>query len=376
LHWGGIALPAYKDEQRGTWYVQFYFEDWTGVRKKKYKRGFKTQREAKQWEREFLSKNASDPNMTFDSLWVLYKEDNENRVRMSTKETRDNIVNTHILPYFKTKPIADISNTDVRAWQNTMLKKKNPRTGKAYSPVYLHSINARFSAIMNYAVRFHNLEKNPCDAADSVGKKQAKEMKFWTLDQFNRVIQFEELPAYHAAFMLLYWCGIRSGECLALTKNKVLPDASIKIDATFKRVDYEDVLDDPKTEKSIRTVQMPDFVAVELASYIEGIYGLGEEDRIFYFTKSALNKELDRIAEKADVNRIRVHDLRHSHVALLIELGYSAYDIAERLGNTPAIVDKTYAHLYPDKGKRIADELSRNKDGIAGKKENFTAIES
>ena len=78
-------------------------------------------------------------------------------------------------------------------------------------------------------------------------------------------------------------------------------------------------------------------------------------DRIFYFTDTALNKELDRIKEKAGIEGIRVHDLRHSHVSLLIELGYSysIFAIAKRIGDTPQEVELTYGHLHPDKDRDI-----------------------
>ena len=65
-------MPAYKNEQRGTWYCKFYYEDWQGKRKQKKKEGFKTQREAKAYEREFLSKTTADCSMTFGSLVELY----------------------------------------------------------------------------------------------------------------------------------------------------------------------------------------------------------------------------------------------------------------------------------------------------------------
>ena len=47
-------MPAYKDKAKGTWYASFYFENWTGKKEKKMKRGFKTKREALEWERTFL----------------------------------------------------------------------------------------------------------------------------------------------------------------------------------------------------------------------------------------------------------------------------------------------------------------------------------
>ena len=69
------SVPAYKDEQRGTWYCQFYYEDWQGNKKKKQKRGFKTKREAIEWENSFkLSANA-DMDMTLGAFVEIYFRD-------------------------------------------------------------------------------------------------------------------------------------------------------------------------------------------------------------------------------------------------------------------------------------------------------------
>lgn len=358
-------MPVYKDEQRGTWYTKFYYVDWMGNRKQKKKRGFKTQREAKTFEREFLMQGASDPNMTFASLLELYYKDMETRLRPGTVEMKKNIINLHIAPYFEKREIAEITNTDIRYWQNEMLTKTSDRTKKPYSQTYLRSVNSQLTAIFNYAVQYHNLPINPCQRVKNIGKKQAGEMQFWTLDEFNKAMEYETRPVYHLCFMILFWCGLRVGECLALTPEKILHESkSLDIYETYHRVKGEDVFGPPKTDNSIRKTPMPQFVYDELIKYIESIYGITEKDRIFYFAKTALNKELDYIAKASGVKRIRVHDLRHSHVSLLVELGYRTHAIADRIGDTAEVVDRTYAHLYPNTSEAIARELDKHKNGI------------
>lgn len=68
-------MPAYKDKAKGTWYASFYFENWTGKKEKKMKRGFKTKREALEWERTFLQQQTADLDMTFESFVALYAAD-------------------------------------------------------------------------------------------------------------------------------------------------------------------------------------------------------------------------------------------------------------------------------------------------------------
>jgi integrase len=358
-------MPAYKDEKRNTWYASFYYVDWQGIRHKKKKRGFALKREAEAYEREFLLKNSGEPDMLFSTLIDLYYADIEKRIRSTSLTNKQNIINTHILPYFKNKKVVEITNTDIRSWQNTLLNKKNPHNNKPYSATYLRSINSQLSAIFNFAVAFYKLSYNPCSQVKAIGKKKAPEMHFWTLDQFNTVIKYEQHPSYHIVFMILYWCGVRIGECLALTPEKIIHKTkSLNIKQSYRREDGNDILGDTKSDNGTRNVSMPDFVYDELLIYINSLYEIGNDERIFYFTHSAVRQELTRIAKLAGVKRIRVHDLRHSHVSLLIELGYRTHAIAARIGDTPQEVDRTYAHLYPNKGHVIAQELSRHKERI------------
>ncbi|MCL2563090.1 MAG: site-specific integrase [Oscillospiraceae bacterium] len=191
-------------------------------------------------------------------------------------------------------------------------------------------------------------------------------MKFWTLDQFNTAIAAEDKPIYHLAFMALYWAGLREGECLALSPSKILHDTkSLKVSETFKTEDGEDFFDDTKSPNSDRVVTMPDFLYDEFMEYMSRVYEIADDERIVYFKKGALGARLNHIAEKVGVERIRLHDLRHSHVALLIKLGYRTHAIAARIGDTPEEVDKTYAHLYPDTSQILAAELNQHKDGFS-----------
>ena len=353
-------MPAYYDKERKYWSVQFRYTDWTGARKKKHKRGFKLKREAEEWEREFLLRNAGNPDMTFESLVERYYADMKNHIRASTLETKKSAIDTHILPYFKNKSVSEITNADVRQWQNTMLQKKQ-KNGDPYKPTYLRTLNSQLSAIFNFAVQYFKLPLNPCSQVKAMGKKQADEMNFWTLDEFNKALQYANGPAYRLAFLTLYWTGIREGELLAMTIHQ---GKALRVTQTLKRENGEMVLGDPKTENSVRIVTLPDFLYDEIQAYTGALYGLEDDDPIFYMSKHGLLAEIKRMADAAGLQRIRVHDLRHSHVALLIELGYRTHAIAQRIGDTPAEVDRTYAHLYPNKAHHIALELNKHRDGI------------
>lgn len=348
-------MPVYKDEERGTWYASFYYTDWMGNRKLKKKRGFKTQREAKEFEREFLNKEERDCDITFEFLVDEYFKDLSTRLKKTTIAIKRDIFNTKILPYMKNLKISQITPTTIRLWQNEILKG-------GYAPTYQKTIHNQLSAILNYAVKYYNMPNNPCRITGSIGKKNADSMKIWTLDDYKKFIALEKKPAAFVAFEILFWCGLREGELLALTPADITEDKKIHITKTFVRVDGEDLVTPPKTPKSIRDVPIPDFLYNEIQDYIAKLYGIQPQDKLFYFTKGFIGKEIRRLHEKAGVERIRTHDLRHSHASLLIDMGYSIFLISERLGHENVETTmNTYGHLYPNKHQEMVDGLEKLK---------------
>lgn len=122
------------------------------------------------------------------------------------------------------------------------------------------------------------------------------------------------------------------------------------------------MITDPKTEKSNRVIDLPQFLCDEIEDYIGMLYKADKSSRLFTISKSYLHHEMDRGCKESGVKRIRIHDLRHSHVAHLIELGFSPVEIAERLGHENMAVTMTYSHLYPSKGRTMADRLGEDRD--------------
>lgn len=260
------------------------------------------------------------------------------------------MVETKILPYFGKMKISDIKATTVRQWQNQLM-------GDEYAETYLKAINNQLCAIFNYAVKYYGLKENPCHKAGSMGRKHAKEMQFWTKDEYIRfAAAIEDKPQMHSAFQVLYWCGIREGELLALTKDDIdFEGNTITINKSYQRIGKEDIITEPKTPKSNRIIALPNFLCEELKEYISHIYDNG---RIFPLTKQALYREMIRGSSQSGVKKIRVHDLRHSHASLLIELGFSPLLIAERLGHENIETTlNTYSHLYPHKQGELAQTL-------------------
>ncbi len=205
-------MAAYKDEARGTWYVSFHYNDWTGKNKRKLKRGFRTRKEALEYEQKFLLQQATNLDMRFEDFYKLYEEDLKPKLKLNTWRTKDVIFQKKLIPYFKDKKMNEISPADIIKWQNEMIKKRQA-DGKPYKPTYLKTMQSELSAIFNHAVRFYNLRENPVKKAGTIGKGKADEMDFWTKEEYLKFIEcVKDKPISYYAFQILYWCGIREGD--------------------------------------------------------------------------------------------------------------------------------------------------------------------
>lgn len=353
-------MSAFKDTERNTWYTKFGYRNWKGEKKWVTKRGFATKREAVQYEREFLAKQDGNLDMTFADFVEVYQRDRHPRIRESTIVMKENIINTKLIPFFGHRRLRDISTNDVMQWQNEMLAYRDPETGKPYSHSYLKSIHSQLSAIFNHAIRFYKLKENPAAIVGNMGSEKGIQMKFWTRTEYLKFAEamMDEPLAYYC-FQVLYWCGIREGEMLALTVDDLdFEKKTLRINKTFQHLNGKDIISEPKTPKSKRTVTIPDFLVEELKDYVKMQYELSPKDRLFPVTKSYLYHKLDKVCRQQSLPRIRVHDLRHSHVSLLIDMGYSAVAIADRMGHESIDITYRYAHLFPTVQADMASKLN------------------
>lgn len=349
-------MTVYKDGNK--WRSVYRYTDWKGEKKQTQKRGFRTKKEALCWEEEQINEINPNTEMTFIKFVELYKNDMELRLKENTWETKKSIIEKNIVPYFKNKKINEIYPKDIIYWQNEMIKHRNSK-GNPYSPVYLKTLHNQLSAIFNHGVKFYGFTDNPASKVGSIGKSKNKPKLFWTKNEYFKFItEFESKTNSYYAFEVLYWTGIRIGELLALTPSDFDSDKkTITIDKSYQRIKRKDVITTPKTAKSNRTINLPDFLCKEISEYIY-INKVGKSDRMFTITKTILKGEMERKSKMAGVKRISLHCLRHSHISLLIDMGYSAVAIAERVGHESIDITYNYAHMFPSTQIDMAEKLN------------------
>ena len=305
--------------------------------------------------------------MSFESFVALYEKDVKPKLKLNTWLSKEHIIRTKILPYFKKRKLSEITARDVIDWQNE-IRQHTKSSGESYSSDYLKNVHTQLSCIFNHAIKYYGLQINPAAKVGNMGSEQPKEMLFWTKEEYLKFIDaMMDKPMMYYAFEILYWCGIREGELLALTPADFdFEKKTLRINKSYQRLQGKDVITTPKTKKSNRVIQMPQFLCDELQDYIKQLYGVEPDSRMFPISKSYLHREMDRGCKQTGVKRIRIHDLRHSHISLLIDMGFTALAIAERVGHESIDITYRYAHLFPTRQVEMADKLDslKNEKGV------------
>lgn len=351
-------MPVYKNQKRNSWYCSFYYKDWNGVHKRKKKEGFPTQKAAKEYEAAFLASKSGNCSMPFRCMAELYLEDCRSRCKSTSYYEKEFLIRSKIISVFGNMNVSEIQPSSIRLWQNELLTARKPN-GCPYSPTYLKSINVQLSAIFNYAVKYYGLSQNPALLCGSIGHKRAASMGFWTLNEFNLFINSLDNPLSQTVFQILFWTGIRSGELLALSAESFdLTKRLLYINKNYCRLHKEDIYLTPKTPRSKRTIALPAFLCHQIQEYISTLHADASKERLFPVSKYYLTSQLKQGCINSGVRQIRLHDLRHSHASLLIELGASPLLISERLGHEKVETTlQIYSHLYPNKQAAVADLL-------------------
>lgn len=230
-----------------------------------------------------------------------------------------------------------------------------------FKPKYLRSLHHFLSDIFDYCIRFHGLTNNPCTIAGSIGKYTSKrKFSIWTYPEYLKVSEEITDISTQTILAVLFWTGIRKGELFGLQwRDFNALTSELTIERNYQRLHGQALILPPKTESSHRTIILPDHVCAQLADY----RAVGREyqptDFIFNWSKRKLEAAIQRACEKTGVKRIRVHDLRHSHATMLVNLNVDIASISKRLGHSSTSMTlEIYAHVYDDSDRHIANKLN------------------
>lgn len=349
--------------KQGVYYFSVYYKDSQGNRKQKKieNKEWKTKKEVKRALDLFLL-SLSKPtiqDVTVQHLFDLHRADSKDKIKQRSIYSHDKYYNVHIKPFFANTIVSKITRRDIILWQDYLLKKN-------YTNNYLGTIQQFLKLLFNYGVKYELIPRNPFTIPFVKNHNVVKhEMMIWSVDEFNRFIQKVDDPIYSAAFKTLYWCGLRKGELFALTVRDIdLKRSIINVNKTYDHVNH--ITTTPKTLNSNRVVTMPKEVSQAIEQLLESYKqydGFSVDSLVFGVNKHITSTTLKRIQENAciesGVRIIRIHDLRHSHVSLLVSIGFNPLEIAKRLGHTVEMVNNTYSHLFTNSQDTMIDKLNQ-----------------
>lgn len=351
-----------------------YTDPLTKERKQYKKRGFKKKSEAEAAEIAFLhslNMYSNSIDITYDQLFQAYYNDRKGKVKERSLTDLSHTYNTHIKPVWNDIKIHDITLAMIMNWQHSLLemsysKKENGKVVQVkYSNEYLTTIQSFFKTVLNHGVKLgYKIDPRAITFQFVKNKNEIKkEMLFWEPEEFNAFIDQADDIQFKALFCLLYWCGLRIGEALALNWEDIdFNTRTVKVNKTYDQKNR--IVTAPKTANSYRNIIMPIKCSSVLKEWYETAkyYGEDKQKHIIFGVNQPLDdntirRKKDKWSKAAGVKNIRVHDFRHSHVSLLINQNFSAFDISKRLGHTVDMVNNRYGHWFNDQQQKMADAL-------------------
>ena len=364
-----MAKDPIKKANNGTYYFRanLGYDAVTGKQIQKYRSGFSTKREARAEYSKLIL--AAEEGLAMEKKQPSFKQFIEEiylpwyktQVKESTYKNRLNTIEKHF-KFFYRKKVNEIEPIHVQTWQLKLAKD--------YSPNYVRIIQGMLSLAFDRAIILGLAKKNPARMVGNIKSKKVK-VDFWTLEEFQKVISLLYKGDYYEhylfiCFWLLFTTGLRIGEAAALQWEDI--DFESGIISVTKTLYYKSMNEytfvDPKTSASIRTVVIDKDTIRELKDWME-VQKKVLKDCNFVLSysgiptsKHTLPRALEKLAGLAGVHRIKIHALRHSHVALLISMGVNPLIVKDRLGHEKIQTTLgTYGHLYPNSNFEVAKML-------------------
>lgn len=364
-----MAKDPIKRANNGTYYFRanLGYDSVTGKQIQKYRSGFSTKKEALAEYSKLII--AAEDELAMEKKQPSFKQFIEEiylpwyktQVKESTYRNRLNTIEKHF-KFFYRKKVNEIEPIHVQTWQLKLAKD--------YSPNYVRIIQGMLSLAFDRAIILGLAKKNPARMVGNIKYKKVK-VDFWTLEEFQKVISLLYKGDYYEhylfiCFWLLFTTGLRIGEAAALQWDDI--DFESGLLSVTKTLYYKSMNEykfvDPKTSASIRTVVLDEDTIRELKDWRE-VQKKVLKDCNFVLSysgiptsKHTLPRALEKLAGLAGVHRIKIHALRHSHVALLISMGVNPLIVKDRLGHEKIQTTLgTYGHLYPNSNFEVAKLL-------------------
>ena len=338
------------------------YKDIYGNTKQYTSKGYDTKREAELEEAKFRikvnEKKVSLSNITFDDVFKEYIEYKSKQIKPQTISKLNDLYK-HFEPIKNVK----VNNLDISTYNKFALYIEN----KNHTVTWNNKVLNLLKSLIRYSHKYYNTSDTMLSFIENFKEVNQfkKEMQFFTYEEFQKFINVVEEKNYKVFFEILYYLGLRQGECCALTWNDInfkSKEISINKTITTKMKGQLYTISTPKTKKSNRVLPIPNKLLNELKNlkslamkkkyFKESWFVFGNE---LPFRETTIQVKKNKYCKLAKVKQIRIHDFRHSCASFLIQNGASIVLVSKYLGHSKiSITLDTYTHLYENELKKVS----------------------
>ncbi|MGM0841374.1 MAG: tyrosine-type recombinase/integrase [Bacillota bacterium] len=358
-------------KEGSSWYYVFYLgKDANGKRRQKKKRGFKTQIEAEKALIEAL--NEVNKGTYIEPSKILYKDfldqwlaTKQGMLGPQTLTVYKWFLENKVIPEFGKIPLSDLSVLRIQSYINSL-------SNQGYSRSSVKKVYEICKNSLDYAVDYELISKNPASKVKLPRQQKKDVINAWDQSEVYTFLNTAKGDPLYIVFLIALTTGMRKSEILGLRwKDVDLDKGLLKINQTLS-TDGKYFIQGAKTKTSLRTINLSPKTIDELKHHKKVI----SSNKKFYkadyqnldlvactghgtqLNPSNVSRTFNRLCAKANVPKIRFHDLRHTHATLLLSDGTNVKVISERLGhsNTKITLD-TYSHVLPTMQEEVARKL-------------------
>lgn len=354
-----------KNPKTGKWECQIWYKDWQGQRKHTTKTGFERKKDAEEYERKFLQKKQrQDPIIDIaieEFKKHLTNERKLKNIKQTTYEHKIDYLDRCILPYFKGCKLSKITSVQVNNWMANLSTSTKLR--ERLSSGTLNLYRALLKQLFEFCKIEYGFESNPVDNVKRVKKySNDKRVKYWTIEQYQQFYNCLRSETLRVLFNIIYWSGLRIGECLSLTPANFKPYKICIKKSTETTKEYGELEDEPKNEYSKREVEIPRTLYMQIMNYIDTIYDVSPNTKLFgQYTSCAIRNQIYYHGiKKLGLPKASTHTLRHTYASMLYSTSHDITVVAKQIGhgniNTTL---KYYAHMIDGEDRNAVDNLEK-----------------
>lgn len=354
--------PGYFRQRGSTWSytVDIGRDMLTQKRLQKTDSGFASEDEAKEACRQYLINLKAGERTEPITLGEYIVEYLENEVQTNVEEgtfiNQSQWSRDYIVPLLGKHTIESLKHSHIKAFQNRMLKDGKGRG-------LIRNVSMVLSKTLKAAIVDEHITKSPAANAKPP-TYTPKKIKIWTQEEAKDFIIRSESYWLHELFVLALTTGMRIGEMLALKWADIdFKTNTITIDKSLKYTGESGLfIKGPKNDNAYRSIVIPKLTANKLLALkakqppgVEIVF----QDQNEYLYPSASSRYFSTVCKELGMPKIRFHELRHTHASHMLRK-HSIKVVAERLGDTPATVLETYAHVLPGMQQEVADGIDED----------------